>query len=683
MFTAAILLLSGCGGDEATPPATQSAPVPGTATPVPGTGTSIPNGTTSTPNSMVPSSPPTTQSKPTTQQLATRFTGTAPAPADDATYQASPAIAYDLGNLVASSGDSGVLVTPVQGWVRYPLPRTIIANGDTTRFPVVIMLHGQHVSSSPSFQGYDYLAQDLANHGYVAISIDANAINADGDDSSQSRAQLVLGTLDRLRAINVSGGPGMLNQLQGKLDLSRVGIMGHSRGGQGISYTLKYNLTRVGVTESDLRSALRTNAHNFANYPDLASSVSGTSIDSAKFSAAVKKYNLYYAASAESVAPYTFRAALMLEPTDFNGNLGMIGVPLAVLLGSCDGDMSDLEGARTFDHNRFSFDTDTASRYQVLVKGANHNFYNTVWTKDGDDNADAGENKYCAYRSNSPRLNAQDQQRGGLFLINSFMRFQVGGEQQFAAYWNGHAQLPDAACPNGKGPCDARVVVTTQRDAANRMLIQRFEQSNSLAQNLLGGALAFSRFDALARCSMPFGDNKSVGDCTPNRLDGFEYQSFSSGSDSASRGLLSIADHLEAAWSASGATITTDLKNISTKGYDSLTFRLAVVRPMGQEVVVTLTDTAGKSTSVNASAFSDALYLGPQQTADGRPLVDAIEDKPFENGAPTQLLNMIAIPLAAFSNIDTTRVAQVSLKFPKASGKVALADLELQNLERN
>ncbi|WP_175804663.1 hypothetical protein [Burkholderia ambifaria] len=615
--------------------------------------------------------------------LATRFTGIAPAPADDATYHASPAIAYDLGNLAARSGNLGVLVTPVKGWVRYPLAKTTITNSDTTRFPVVVLLHGQHTSSSPSFQGYDYLAHDLATHGYVALSIDANAINSVGDTSSQSRAQLVLGTLDRLRAINANGGPGMLNQLQGKLDLSRVGIMGHSRGGQGISYTLKYNLTRVGVTKGDLQTALLTNPNNFADYPDLVSSVSGTSIDAAKFSAAVQKYNLYYAASAESVAPYTFRAAFMLAPTDFNGNLGLIGVPLAVLLPSCDGDMSDLEGARTFDHNRFSFDTDTASRYQVFVKGANHNFYNTVWTKDGDDNADTGENDYCAYRSNSPRLNAQDQQRGGLFLINSFMRLQVGGEQQFAAYWNGHAQLPDSACPNGKGPCDARVVMTTQRDAANRILIQRFEQRNSLAQNLLGGALAFSGFDGLARCSMPFGDHNAVGDCTPNRLDGFEYRGFSSGPDSASHGLLSIADHLEAAWSASGAAIATDLKGVSTKGYDSLTFRLAIVRPMGQEVVVTLTDTAGKSASVNASDFSDALYLGPQQKRGGRPLVDAIEDKPFEDGAAPQLLNMVAIPLAAFPNIDTAHVAQVNLRFPKDSGAIALADLEFQNLERN
>ncbi|WP_207005373.1 hypothetical protein, partial [Trinickia mobilis] len=454
-------------------------------------------------------------------------------------------------------------------------------------------------------------------------------------------------------------------------------------GGQGISYTLKYNLTRVGVTEGDLKSAILTNPAHFNTYPGLADAVSNGKINAAKFAAALQKYNLFYAAGAESVTPYTFRAAFMLAPTDFNGNLGLISVPLAVLLPSCDGDMSNLEGARTFDHNRFSFDTDTASRYQVFVKGANHNFYNTVWSKNGDDNLDFDEDIYCAHRPNGIRLNSQDQQRGGLFLINSFMRFHVGGERQFAAYWNGHAQLPDAACPAGKGPCDARVVTTTQRDATHRMLIQRFEPDNSLARNVLGGALAFSGFDALARCTMPFGDSGTVGHCTPNRLDGFEYEGSSSGSASASHGLLSIADHLEAAWSAPDATVTTDLKGVSADGYDSLTFRLAVVRPMGQEVVVTLTDTAGKSASVNASDFSDALYLGPQQKADGRPLVDAADDAPFANGAAAQLLNMVAIPLAALSNVDMTHLAQASLKFPKASGKVALADVEFQNLQRN
>jgi hypothetical protein len=319
----------------------------------------------------------------------------------------------------------------------------------------------------------------------------------------------------------------------------------------------------------------------------------------------------------------------------------------------------------------------------VLVKGANHNFYNTVWSADNDDNPGTDANAYCAYRPGGPRLNAQDQQRGGLFLINSFMRLQVGGERQFAAYWNGHAQLPDSACPNGTGPCDARVVVTTQRDVGNRMVIQRFERNDSLTRNLLGGGLAFSGFQALARCAMPFGDSYTVGDCTPTRLDGFEYQGPASQPESAGRGLLSIADHLETAWSTAGATIRTDLRNVSARGYDSLTFRVAVVRPMGQEIVVTLTDAAGRSASVNASDFGDALYLGPQQKADGRPLVDAKEDAPFANGASTQLLNMLAIPLAAFPNVDTTRLAEVSMTLPKASGKIALTDLEFQNLERN
>nr|WP_321891899.1 hypothetical protein [Burkholderia cenocepacia] len=682
MCTLGVLLLGGCGGDEATPPDSHSGPVSGTATPVPGT--AAPTLDVGTPTSNSSEALPTTIAQP--KLIAQRFTSIAPAPADDATYQASPAIAYDLGNLVARSDSSGVLVTPVRGWVRYPLHRTTLTKNEVTRFPVVIFLHGQHDPSSKNYQGYDYLAQDLANHGYVAISIDANAINGSpkGDSSSKSRAQLVLGTLDRLRSINSNGGPGMLNQLQGKLDLNRVGIMGHSRGGQGISYALKYNLTRVGVTEEDLRLALLINPKGFDAYPDLVRAVSKSSKNSAEFLTALQKYNIFYAANAESVEPYKFRAAFMLAPTDFDGNLGMVGVPLAVLLPSCDGDMSNLEGARIFDHNRFSFDTDTASRYQVFVKGANHNFYNTVWTEDNDDNPDDAENVYCAHRSNGPRLNADDQQRGGKFLINSFMRLQVGGEQQFTAYWNSHAQLPDDACPGGQRPCDARVVVTTQRDAANRMMIQRFEEGDSLARNLLGGSLAFSGFDALARCTMPLGSSRTVGNCTPGRLDGFEYHGYAREPDgpSASRGLLSIADHLEASWSTPNATITTDLKGLSVKGYDSLTFRLAVVRPMGQEVVVTLTDATGKSASVNASDFSDGLYLGPQQKADGRPLVDAIEDKQFGNGAAPMLLNMVAIPVAAFPNIDTARLAQLSLKLPKPAGKVAITDIEFQNLER-
>src|ERR1041384_4706869 len=64
-------------------------------------------------------------------------------------------------------------------------------------FPVIVLLHGRHATcfngsgaqflqwpctmgrqSIPSYKGYDYVADVLASHGYVVVSISSNGVNA-------------------------------------------------------------------------------------------------------------------------------------------------------------------------------------------------------------------------------------------------------------------------------------------------------------------------------------------------------------------------------------------------------------------------------------------------------------------------------------------------------------------------
>ncbi|MGH6862644.1 MAG: hypothetical protein ACRECY_20570, partial [Phyllobacterium sp.] len=353
-----------------------------------------------------------------------------------------------------------------------------------------------------------------------------------------------------------------------------------------------------------------------------------------------------------STAPrYAFKAAFLLAPTANGITTGLDYVPLAVLLPSCDGDKGNLEGTLIYDHNRFGPPDDMAPRYQIMLQGANHDFFNTIWTED-DTPWKNNAGSYCGARPDTFRLSNTDQRRIGRFIINSFLRYHVGGEQQFAAWWNGTAQLPDKACPSKQGPCDERISLTVQTDASRRKLIQRFDQTDSLNRNALGGAIAFSGFDATARCGMQsyLDAVRSVDPCNPKRLKDFENGLWTN------KGLLSMADHAELVWSRPDAAITTDLSGISAAGYDSLTFRIAVVRPIGQEVMVTLTDAAGNSATIAASDFSNALYLFPRPKADGRPLVDDPRDTPFADGQIRMLMNMVAIPLDAFEGVDRTKL---------------------------
>ncbi|MGH6860790.1 MAG: hypothetical protein ACRECY_11060 [Phyllobacterium sp.] len=642
-----------------------------------------------------------------------RFTEVAPDTIGGATYQPSPALEYDLGNLVAaasgSPGISTIFITPVKGWLRYP-QAAASPLAAATRFPILVFLHGQHSPLDPSYQGYDYLARDLAAHGYVVLSIDANAINGAGgfgDSSSRSRAQLVLGTLDRLRQIDdfgqvdAQGSPGKLDPLRGRLDFTRIGIMGHSRGGQGVANAILFNKSRHGVTKDDLQAALMARGGDFsADFPDLANAVTPATAtapagtDEARYAAALEKYNIYYADGSDvRTAPqYAFKGAFLLAPTDFDGNLGLNNVPLAVLLPSCDGDVNDLAGAATFDHNRFGPADDQAPRYQILVRGTNHNAYNTIWAPTPD-----ATNDYC--EKSGIYLTGEDQRQNGLFLLNSFMRYHVGGEKKFAAYWNGTAQLPPPACPAGTATCDERVVLTVQKGAAGRQLIHKFDgdgitpdadgtiKPDGLKISALGGTIAFSGFDAFARYGMVLGSGYALDKSVPDRLQGFAYD-YSQG-----QGLQSVAEHVELIWSKPPApgpaapkrdvSIFTQLNGISARGYDSLTFRVAVVQPIGQEVVVTLADGTGHAASVTASDFSDALYLAPRPKGDGRPLVNDARNTPYiDNRDVKTILNMVAIPLDAFEGVDRTKLTALTLAFPKESGKVAITDIELQDLGR-
>src|SRR5262249_15713014 len=128
--------------------------------------------------------------------------------------------------------------------------------------------NGTTLLSIPSYQGYQYLEDNLASHGYVVVSVSANGINARDNNTfdldALARAQLMQRTYEILSNLNTDGAvrtrpatathPGtdlftgpitpFGNRYGGKLDLQNIGIMGHSRGGEGVvaSYVLNQSL---------------------------------------------------------------------------------------------------------------------------------------------------------------------------------------------------------------------------------------------------------------------------------------------------------------------------------------------------------------------------------------------------------------------------------------------------------
>jgi hypothetical protein len=328
--------------------------------------------------------------------------------APDATANGPYGIAradYDFGDTALTLSGLGGRVVEERAAVWVPV-------GARGRRPVVLFLHGRHSACyNPdtratdnthwpcvtgfqpiaSYHGYDQSAEVLASRGYVVVSISADGINAQdnpfSDDSGTlARGQLVVDHLDLLARADAGRAAGMSPLLRGTLDLTDVGLMGHSRGGEGV------------VKAALLNAAL---PH-----------------------------------------PYGIRAVLPLAPIDF-GRETLPDVPMAVILPYCDGDVSNQQGQHFYEDTRYAHRSDDVLRSSVLVMGADHNFFNTEWTPGvatapASDDWSARTDPACgAAAPTTTRLTAAEQYQVGVAYIAGFFRLVMGHESGFTPMFEG------------------------------------------------------------------------------------------------------------------------------------------------------------------------------------------------------------------------------------------------------
>ncbi|MFC9687763.1 hypothetical protein ACFTSF_04435 [Kribbella sp. NPDC056951] len=316
--------------------------------------------------------------------------------------------------------------------------------GAPGRRPLVLFLHGIHVpcyakgmdpdelmewpcpkgsKPIPSYAGYDAPAKALASQGYQVVSISANAINlADFDTQmtgSLARAQLVLAHLKLWQRWSTHGDGPFGRKYVGKVDLQRVGLMGHSRGGEGVARAVQLN--------------------------------------------------------AELGEPFGIRAVLLLAPGGFlRPNLP--GVALSVILPYCDGDVSDLSGQRYYDDTRYSMTRDPAARSTVLLMGANHNFFNTEWTPgrsvaDSEDDWTADDKAEPCGKKSKQRLTAVEQEAAGRAYMAGFFRLELGRET---------ALLPLLDGSNARAHSAGRAVVSVMAQSPRRYDVARLDGASGV-----------------------------------------------------------------------------------------------------------------------------------------------------------------------------------------------------------
>lgn len=236
--------------------------------------------------------------------------------------------------------------------VRYPATSagtgTPVAAG---AHPLFIIEHGNHSScNTPGFdgdpaydalhtgcpdrernhEGYMGLLERLASHGIIAVSIDAYDLTGWVPQLIPERSQLILKHLELWShlddASTFTGYPDFFaGRFNGHVDLSKISVSGHSRGGEASVGAYMLNTT-------------------------------------------------FSIGSVSSIAPVDGQAFVLPD------------VPYFVILPAADGDVFSLSGQRIYDRAGSSI-SDATTKSGIDVYGASHNLFNTVWAADGDDGA--------------------------------------------------------------------------------------------------------------------------------------------------------------------------------------------------------------------------------------------------------------------------------------------------------
>jgi hypothetical protein len=506
-------------------------------------------------------------------------------------------------------------------------------------YPVILFLHGRHATCIvggsaqlmwpctkknsqpiPSYRGYDYVAEVLASHGYVVVSISANGVNAVDntvfDLGAVARAELLQRHLEILNGFNTTGGAPFGSKFAGKLDLTRVGTMGHSRGGEGV----------------------------------------------------VQHYLLNDALG----APYGIKAVFPLAPVNFN-RFVVNNAALNVLLPYCDGDVSDLQGVHFFDDARYNVSGDPAPKHYELVMGANHNFYNTVWSPSsslpGSVNdwqafvSGARSDPQCGSGKQTQRLTEAQQRGTGLAYMTAFFRVYVGGETQFIPLLTGDAPPPASAQTS-----NVFVSYHAPDNPELRRDVNRFLNITNLTVNAPGGAAAQTALTPYELCG---GNAPFPATCLPDQANARQPHTTPS-----ARSSVGGLTQLKTGWTNMTGNYRNELPALAANvsGFQALQFRVSVnfadprnLEGLAQDFRVVLTDGAGAAASVRVSDVSAALFFPPGSVGP----------------VPKIVLNTVRVPLTAFGGVDLSNVRSVQFTFDERfQGAVLIADIAFASAPR-
>jgi hypothetical protein len=489
-------------------------------------------------------------------------------------------------------------------------------------FPLILFLHGNHSACYkgqragyrwpcppgwlplPNEAGYDYLARRLSSWGYIVASVAGNGVNVLGnevDDTGMLQRGLLLEKhFDLWNQWSTIGGDPFGTQFVGAVDMTRTGVMGHSRGGEGAVYNALVDQGRP--------------------------------------------------------VPYGLDAVLAIAPVDFT-RVPINNTAFGVILPTCDGDVSDLQGVHFFDDSRYAVPGDPTPKATLTVFGANHNFFNTVWSPSSG-YPGAFDDGGCP-----EQLTEQQQRSVAVNYLLDFFRSYVGREAGTGAYWTGAAAPP---LPTG---VHTAVSYLAPDRPADRRDVARFDDPGDLTRTEPGGATLTSHMGITGWC-----ENIYDVPCVPGAYGWNDIHRSWSWFGPVGPGLQEGTFGWSSVSGGQG-TVRFELPagSRNVNGYDELSFRTMMDPGYDanqgvtyQDLDVIFEDTTGARAAVAASDVGN----------------DVLRTQVSRRRGPSHLImNQIRFPLSAFAGVDLTRIVAVEFSFDRvSSGVIHVADLAFQRI---
>lgn len=270
---------------------------------------------------------------------------------------------------------------PLNGTVWYP-------EGDGP-FPLVLIVHGNHLATDFSDPGYTYLGKLLASRGYILASIDENFLNSspyddllvlDGlEDENRARGWLLLEHLKTWDKWNTAEG----NPFYGKVDMQYIALIGHSRGGEAITTAAFYNELTTYPEDANIKFDYHFNIRSLI-------SIAGTDMQYKPSGQPIELQNINYLA----------------------------------LHGSHDMDVSSFAGANQYYRTQFTENNKFFKSY-VYIYGANHGQFNSEWGR--TDAVGFGNMLF----NNAELLPGEQQFLAAEVLISSFLEATLKDNDQY------------------------------------------------------------------------------------------------------------------------------------------------------------------------------------------------------------------------------------------------------------